>query len=62
MGKIIMGGIVFDQDKITKNTVRYKERHIPELPPCVDTIYIQKWGLGNPPPKSVKVTIEVEEP
>ncbi len=51
--------ITFTKEKETKNTVRYQEE-TEGKPPIVNTLYIQKWFLGNPPPEKIKVTIEIE--
>lgn len=50
---------VFDYEKATKNTIRYKEVTDGQ-PPLIGTVYIQKWGLTGTP-KKIKMTIEVEE-
>jgi len=59
--KIIVNGVLFDEERTTKNTVRFAEREAEGQPPAVGTIYVQKWALGNPTPKSVKVIIEAVE-
>ena len=46
----------FTHEKTTKNTYRYSE--IGEIPK-IGTLYIQKFALGEEPPKSLKVTVEV---
>lgn len=52
--------ITMFQDKVTKNTVRYAaEREERDVPPAVPVVYIQKWAIGDPPPTSVKLTVEV---
>lgn len=48
----------FRAEKVTKNTIRYLEV-VNNHPPVVNTIYLQKWYLGDPPPQEVKVTIEM---
>ncbi|MCL0102822.1 hypothetical protein M1N93_02540 [Dehalococcoidia bacterium] len=58
--KTILDGVRFDQERITKNTVRFQEVVNPDSPTIVGTIYIQKWALGNPLPEAIKVTIEME--
>jgi hypothetical protein len=51
---------VFEVEKETKNTVRYAE--VAEgQPPVIGTIYVQKWALKEIP-KTIKVTIEAEDP
>lgn len=49
---------IFEKEKETKGTVRYKE--VPEAgkPPIVGTLYIQKWAASNA--EKVKVTISTE--
>jgi len=48
----------FEQEKVTKNTIRYTEIIEGGVPPKIRTVYIQKWALGTTPPKKVRVTIE----
>lgn len=48
-------------EKETKGTFRYKE-----VPPegeaaVIGTLYIRKHGLSNPPPDTIKVTIELDD-
>jgi hypothetical protein len=40
----------------TTNTIRYVEDTNGE-PPAVGTLYIQKWLLGNQPPRKLTITI-----
>ena len=52
--------LVFEQEKETKNTVRYQE--VADDEPVVGTLYVQKWAakkLGNT--TKIKLTIEAEE-
>ena len=55
---------VFEIEKQTKNTVRYRELERDE-PAKVGTIYVQKWVLrrlnGGEFPKRIKITIEAVE-
>jgi hypothetical protein len=44
-------------ERETKNTVRYMAKAGGQ-PPAVRTIYIEKWFLGDNPPKTVKLRIE----
>ena len=46
----------FTHERTTKNTYRYME--IGEIPK-IGTLYIQKFALGEEPPKKLKVTVEV---
>ena len=51
----------FELEKETKNTGRYSEVPDEGVAPVVNTIYIQKHGLGKTPPDSIKVTLEVSK-
>jgi hypothetical protein len=59
--KVILDALRFDFERETKNTFRYEERERKSLPKAVGTIYIQKYACGNPPPKSIEVTITGKE-
>jgi len=48
--------ITFTVERETKNTIRYSE-DVNGKPPAIGTLYVQKWLLGNEPPKSLMVTI-----
>ena len=50
---------IFELEKETKNTVRYKEL-TEGKPPAIGTLYIQKWVLKGTP-KKVKMTLEIEQ-
>jgi hypothetical protein len=50
----------FELERPTKNTVRYQEKPEENSPTAIGTLYVQKWWLGNPPPRSLVVTIEKE--
>ena len=50
--------ITFTLERETKNTIRYEEQAPSGKPNMVGTLYLQKWALGEEPPKSVTVTIE----
>ncbi len=52
--------LAFTLDKETKNTVRYQE-DLSGKPTVVGTLYIQKWALGNTPPKNLTVTVQESE-
>ena len=49
----------FELEKETKNTIRYAEKPEAGKPPAIGTIYIQKWALPEPTPKSITVTVDV---
>lgn len=44
-------------EKTTKNTYRYQEQPEDGQPPVINTLYIQKWFLGNPAPEEITITI-----
>jgi len=46
-------------EKATKNTHRYAEVTDRE-PPKIKTLYVQKWALPDPPPRSITVTISAD--
>jgi len=52
--------IIFEQERDTKNTVRYKEMQVDGVDAelAVGTLYVQKVVLGSPPPEKLKVIIE----
>jgi hypothetical protein len=53
--------IAFTRDRETKNTIRYAE-DANGKPPAIGTLYVQKWLLGNEPPRKLTITIgEAEE-
>ena len=53
--------ITFTLERETKNTIRYQEDSNGK-PPAIGTLYLQKWLLGDKPPKKLTVTVaEVEE-
>jgi len=49
--------IRFELERETKNTIRYTE--VPEAgqPPRVGTLYVQKWALGQLPPRRLVLTL-----
>ncbi len=49
--------LTFTLEKETKNTIRYQEQ-TEGKPPAVGTLYVQKWLVGQNPPKTIKVTIQ----
>ena len=48
--------LTFSLERETKNTVRYSEL-TDGNPPTVGTIYVQKWAIGDSPPKVLTVTV-----
>ena len=52
-------GMAFERD--TKRTYRFQEEARAGQPPVIGTLYVQKYVLGETPPKRIKVTIEVLE-
>lgn len=50
--------IVFEFERETKNTVRYKEIPPGGEPPKMGTLYLQKWSLLIPYPEHLTVRIE----
>lgn len=48
--------LTFTLERETKNTIRYAE-DTSGKPPAIGTLYVQKWLLGNEPPKTLIVTI-----
>jgi hypothetical protein len=49
--------LTFEQEKETKNTVRFQEVVIDGEQPVIGPLYIQKHALGSEPPKTVTVTV-----
>jgi hypothetical protein len=43
-------------ERETKNTIRYAE-DASGKPPAIGTLYVQKWLLGNEPPRKLTITI-----
>ena len=48
--------ITFTMERETKNTIRYQE-DTNGKPPAIGTLYLQKWLLGERPPKKLTVTV-----
>ena len=48
--------LTFTLERETKNTIRYQE-DANGKPPAIGTLYVQKWLLGDAPPKTLSVTI-----
>ena len=53
--------LTFSLERETKNTIRYQEDSSGK-PPAIGTIYVQKWLLGDSPPKNLTVTISDSQP
>jgi hypothetical protein len=51
--------LTFTLERETKNTIRYAE-DASGKPPAIGTLYVQKWLLGNEPPRKLAITIGVE--
>ena len=52
--------ITFTLERETKNTIRYQEDSNGK-PPAIGTLYLQKWLVGDRPPRKLTVTVaEVE--
>jgi hypothetical protein len=51
--------IAFSFEKATKNTFKYEEHPEPGQPPRIGSLYVQKWALGDNPPKQIRLTMEV---
>ena len=57
-GKDQAFSVVFEFEKVTKNTVKYAERPKPGEPARIGALYVQKWALGSEtPPRELSVTI-----
>ena len=52
--------LTFALERETKNTIRYSEQ-TDGKPPAVGTIYVQKWAMGDQPPKTLTVTVSEGE-
>ncbi len=48
--------LTFTLERETKNTIRYQE-DASGKPPAIGTIYVQKWLIGDTPPRNLTVTI-----
>lgn len=47
---------VFELEKVTKNTYRFREMTEGQ-PPVIGTLYVQKWAVGSNPPKEIRVKL-----
>jgi hypothetical protein len=52
--------LTFTLERETKNTIRYAE-DANGKPPAIGTLYVQKWLLGNEPPRKLTITIGESE-
>jgi hypothetical protein len=51
----------FTLERETKNTYRYQEELSSSgKPPVIGTLYIQKWAVGSPLPRRIKIIVETE--
>jgi hypothetical protein len=51
--------LTFEQEKETKNTVRYQEQPEDGNDPVIGPLYVQKSALGEDPPKVLSVTVSI---
>jgi hypothetical protein len=51
--------VMFEYEKETKNSVRYKEVPAEGTAPIVGTLYVQKWFAGDS--KSMEITIDKKD-
>lgn len=51
----------FTLEKETKNTVRYKEDPPERSAPVVGSLYVQKWYFKGSAPKTISLTLHVNE-
>lgn len=51
--------VMFEYEKETKNSVRYKEMPEEGAAPIIGSLYVQKWFAGNS--KSLEITIEKKD-
>ncbi len=50
--------LVFVVENETKNTVRFKEKPEPGMPPIIGALYVQKWAFHGDIPQELTVTIK----
>jgi len=48
--------LTFSLERATKNTIRYSEQTNGK-PAALGTTYVQKWVMGEKPPKTLTVTV-----
>jgi len=51
--------VILIKEKDTKNTVRYAADPLRGAAAC-RTIYVERWALGQPVPKRIRVTLDEE--
>jgi hypothetical protein len=51
--------LTFTLERETKNTIRYTEA-TDGKPAAIGTIYLQKWLVGNTPPKKLPIIIDAD--
>ena len=51
--------LTFEQEKETKNTVRYQEQREDGDEAVIGPLYVQKSALGEDPPKLLSVTVGI---
>ena len=52
--------IAFRLEKATKNTFKFEEQPESGQPPRIGSLYVQKWAMGEDPPKRITVTVQPE--
>ena len=52
--------IVFEFEKDTKNTLRYKENTEEGEKPRIGTLYLQKDSVPNPTPQHVRISVNFD--
>lgn len=50
----------FTYERTTKNTVRYQEVVVADIP-VIGVLYVQKLALGSKTPQKITVTIEIKD-
>jgi len=52
--------ICFRLERSTKKTYKLEEQTESGQPPRIGSLYVQKWVLGEDPPKRITVTVQPE--
>ena len=52
--------MAFSSRRATKNTFKFEEQPESGQPPRIGSLYVQKWALGEDPPKRITVTVQPE--
>jgi hypothetical protein len=52
--------LAFAMERETRNTVRYAEV-VDGKPAAIGTLYVQKWLLGNDPPKKLTLILDADQ-